>query len=554
MRTNVIRQRVADFLERHAPFDALSPEDRLELAGSGRVKFHESDEYVLRQGEAPGPVVWVIQQGRVELLDEREDGQRLCDVAGEGDILGLERFSGAAEFHYSARTDTDVILYGLAAPLLETLAHAYPPVRRFMQARSSMESAPATQNRASWLEREPPPLEILCAAAPATSAPELPAPVLTRAAVRVMLRHRHPEVLVRHDDRAVLLHERDLSLFSGHQPVRLLEELRRAGSRGVIQALLTQAARLVEEALAQPRDVDECCLFGGEALAALASSSIRLAAAEIEESGLTRPATPHAWIAFDGSARHDATRPVAPTLAAVYDDTSPDASEMDALYFTALAGQTVAWLDAFGIAGTAWPAGAQPGMPLSEWLRLYAETIQDPLRHSIWARRGLFDLRFLAGDEAVFTRLREQMSQELSQERMAVALLANDTMNHAPTAALFSGWAVGLEGTRRDRFDIESAVLAPVADAARVYALAHGRVEAVATLDRLAQAALDTPARAPVLREAADAFRIGIYHASHAGQPHLDPTLLDKYEQLLLKTALAAVQRFLAATVEEFVR
>jgi signal-transduction protein with cAMP-binding, CBS, and nucleotidyltransferase domain len=553
MRTNVIRQRVADFLERHTPFDALSSEDRLDLAGSGRVKFHESDEYVLRQGETPGAVVWVIQQGRVELLDQRGGDVRLCDVAGEGDILGLERFSGAGEYQYSARTGTDVILYGLSASMLESLAGAYPALRRFMQARASIEGAPPTQNRVSWLEREAPPVEILPLPVDGGTLPELAGPLLTRTLVRTMLLHRHPAILVRADGHAAVLRERDLALFSGHQPVRLLEELRRGATRGVIERLLAQAARLVEDALAQPRDVDECCLFGAEVLAALADACTRLAAAELAESGFPAPAAAHAWVAFGSSARHDATRAVTPTLAAIYDDTAPSAGEMDAAYFTALAGQTAAWFEAFGLPGTAWPDGAQPGMPLSEWRRLYAQTLQRPLENSLWARRGLLDLRFLAGDQTIFTSLQRQVGAELAAEQMAVALLANDTLNHAPPDAFFTSLAVDLDGARRDVFDIESAVLAPVADAARVYALAHGHVGTVATLDRLAQAAVDRPALAPVLREAGDAFRIGIYHASLAGQPHLDPARLDKYEQLLLKTALAAVQRFVAATVAEFV-
>src|SRR5688500_12027561 len=47
--TSVIQYRVADFLKRYAPFDSLPDQDLLDLAGSGRVKFHESEEYVYQQ-------------------------------------------------------------------------------------------------------------------------------------------------------------------------------------------------------------------------------------------------------------------------------------------------------------------------------------------------------------------------------------------------------------------------------------------------------------------------------------------------------------------------
>src|SRR4029077_11036331 len=120
MKTSVIRHRVADFLKRHAPFDALEEQDLLDLAGSGKVKFHESEEYLFRQGDPKGQFVWTIQQGRVELIEEGPSGELLRDVLGEGDLLGLERFAGDGICQYSARTASDVILYGVAASLFES--------------------------------------------------------------------------------------------------------------------------------------------------------------------------------------------------------------------------------------------------------------------------------------------------------------------------------------------------------------------------------------------------------------------------------------------------
>ena len=84
MKTSVIRQRVADFLRRHAPFDSLEEQDLLELAGSGKVKFHESDEYVYWQGDAKGAFVWMIQQGRVELL-EQSGGQERLEILSDAE-------------------------------------------------------------------------------------------------------------------------------------------------------------------------------------------------------------------------------------------------------------------------------------------------------------------------------------------------------------------------------------------------------------------------------------------------------------------------------------
>lgn len=61
MKTSVIRQPVADFLRCHVPFDSLAPHDLLDLAGSGKVKFHQSEEYVQMKGDKPNPLIWVVQ-------------------------------------------------------------------------------------------------------------------------------------------------------------------------------------------------------------------------------------------------------------------------------------------------------------------------------------------------------------------------------------------------------------------------------------------------------------------------------------------------------------
>jgi signal-transduction protein with cAMP-binding, CBS, and nucleotidyltransferase domain len=70
MDTATISYRVADFLKKHAPFQAMEDADLLTLAGQGRVRFHERHEHILSQGEAHKHFVFVIQQGVVSLWDE----------------------------------------------------------------------------------------------------------------------------------------------------------------------------------------------------------------------------------------------------------------------------------------------------------------------------------------------------------------------------------------------------------------------------------------------------------------------------------------------------
>ena len=93
METSAISYRVADFLKRHAPFNSVDDVDLLALAGGGRVRFHEPNEYILWQGEPHRYQVFVLQQGTVSLWDESAEGARLRDIRGAGDMLGIERYN-----------------------------------------------------------------------------------------------------------------------------------------------------------------------------------------------------------------------------------------------------------------------------------------------------------------------------------------------------------------------------------------------------------------------------------------------------------------------------
>lgn len=152
MKTSVIRYRVADFLREHQPFDAFSMEDLLAFSGTGRVIFHEDDIHLYLKGQARESWVWVIQQGRVEMLDETPLGVQLRDVLGPGDILGLDR--QATAYSHTARTATEVILYAFDAAAFEGLVTRNPEAARYLTAHLSAGArhtkalqAPATRER-----------------------------------------------------------------------------------------------------------------------------------------------------------------------------------------------------------------------------------------------------------------------------------------------------------------------------------------------------------------------------------------------------------------------
>lgn len=134
MNTATIRYRVADFLSRHAPFQFVEQADLLALAGSGRVRFHERDEFIFQQGEPRQPQVSVIQQGTVELHEDTTTGPRLRDRLGEGELLGIGRFVNAKHYLYTAKTSSDVLLYQFPATEFDKIVAKYQQVADYLSA------------------------------------------------------------------------------------------------------------------------------------------------------------------------------------------------------------------------------------------------------------------------------------------------------------------------------------------------------------------------------------------------------------------------------------
>jgi len=66
-------------------------------------------------------------------------------------------------------------------------------------------------------------------------------------------------------------------------------------------------------------------------------------------------------------------------------------------------------------------------------------------------------------------------------------------------------------------------------------------------------AALHSPEKAGIFKDAADAFRMGLYHQAVAGTPLIAPSGLGKLDQRMMKTSFSSILRLLELTASTFV-
>ncbi|MEZ5398229.1 MAG: putative nucleotidyltransferase substrate binding domain-containing protein [Bryobacteraceae bacterium] len=548
MNTTIIRQRVADFLKSHPPFDQVHNDDLLQLAGAGRIGFHESEEFVFRQGAARAPFVWVIQQGKVEILEDTAAGEQLRDLLGEGDLLGLGRFLGSPNYVHSARTASDVILYGFDATAFASLLERYPAMSRFLEiqlsaikryatgaaSRTTASAGPADLGPQTWLDHPPPSPEFLARRLgdhPALDPGALPAVPAGQSVEQLWttLTETRAEALIIGDPAAPagLLTAADLALLTGRDPRAIALALDTWCTDADRPLLVERAQSIVAESFTAPWAFDRSARLFEILERAAALNLTRYAA---RDAGIGAR-----WLAFGAMGRAEHTSQWTPHFGAIVESSTGPAA--DALAAAIQSRQ---------------PQSANPPhlRTLDEWKAFFSELIDNPVIGCIWENRSLLDLRGLTPNAA--TALQAHIAAEIGSSKGFIRILANDTICQLPALTFFEEFVVDLEGGAHRTLNLYSATLAPIIDSSRVFALSLGLLDCPNTMHRLAAAASAMPGQEAVLHDAAEAFRIACWLVSRHTDPVVAPASLDKYSRWLLRRVFAAIHALLDLTTRRW--
>ena len=604
METAVISYRVADFLKRHPPFNAIEDADLLELAARGRVRFYEPNQYLLWQGEPHRLQVFVIQQGTVSLWDEAGDEAGLRDVRGAGDMLGVERYNDAPSCLCSVRSESDVVVYAFPQDDFDACVMKYPSAAQYVAAegRVTADYHPAGGRRA-------PQSTFLHSLIGAKTLSTCSAQASISDAARQILSTRSDALAIVNSERQAcgivtvdaLLHWVANGGGDVHQPIeRLLAGPPVAVSpdASVADAVLAMEAvgagglaittdgeasgRLL--ALVTASDLGR--LFGEQPAALV--RGIRSATSTAELRDLNRRAraftldyltdaasvewlakmahlvdvaivkrilelagpddVPGCWC-FSGAAGRGESMPVvAPHLVVIAEDVAACASAkdvfervLDSLLECEYLPETAVVFDAAFHVAT-----------VEEWQARYRGWIQDPVRQQMYLARTLFDLRAIHGDPALWASLDATVTSAV--DRDFVHVLANDCLTSLPPLTFYQDAVIDSGGERHSTFQLAHSALQPLVDVGRVYGVAAGQVLGRSTLDRFGVARTLLPENEAIFREASDALRVVLWQQGRVGitqgtsGSELPPALLSRHDRHLLKGGFRAILRLIEFT------
>lgn len=582
--------------------------DLVTLASRGRVKFHESDEYLIWQASSHGANILVIQQGTVSLWEERGaengDGDILRDICGAGDVLGLDRFAGAEKSQLSAKSTSDVVVYAFPAQDFAELLAKYPPAAEYVAAAAAATGGEYRADEQKHLAEEVFLYDVVRgktqeSISTAATIQEAAAALLAsgRDALGVVNEHKHLEGFLTSDrvlqwaanggakaDDAVLtlldipvctivldapISECVLVMAAQNSKAAAILEKTPSGDRfhGIVTAVDLapvfgeQPASLLRDIhtagdLAALRECNQRVrVFLADNLSRAESVDwlSRFAnAADVQI--LTRvlrllnvPQDDAAcWCLTGATGRQESLTQAAPGIAMIH---AEDAGALRKHFDSVLSA-----LPLCGYLNTDAPNDSAVCASIAEWEACFEGWLQDPIQNDIFAARPMFDLRPFAGNLKLFDPIRAAVAGGVN--KTFLYLLANDCLSNLPPLTFFRDAVVHGSGEQSDVFDLQRTALEPLVDVGRVFGLAAGHPLGSTTLERLAWAKSMLPEQELIFREASETLRAVLFHQARVGirertnGAQLPPALLSRHDRQVLKNGFRSILRLLEFTAE----
>lgn len=304
-------------------------------------------------------------------------------------------------------------------------------------------------------------------------------------AMLLMARHNvhHVPVLER-GTVAGLLSANDLSAPQSSSPVYLVSEIHRQHD---LAGLVAAAARVAP--LQRNLAAAQASAFSTGYVVTAVTDAITVRLLQMAEARWGPPPVPYAWVAAGSQARSEQTARSDQDNCLLLDDAYR--ADLHGPYFETLAHEVNAGLDACGYVYCPGAMMARTDtwrQPRRRWAAYFQQWTDEPDPQALMLTSVFFDLRAVHGDTALLDGLRHEVLQRTRANRIFLAHLVGNALQHRPPLTVFGGIATTRVGEHADTVNLKHGGVVPIVDLARIYALAGGHAE-VNTQRRLAVAA-----------------------------------------------------------------
>lgn len=119
--SNVIVNRVAEFLKTYPPFNFLSKDDLENVAKQVSIKYFEEGERLFSQGEPAQSHFFIIREGSVKLTENQASGELVKEYCDQGDVFGVLALMGKRPYVLNAIVAEETIVYFVPVSIFELI-------------------------------------------------------------------------------------------------------------------------------------------------------------------------------------------------------------------------------------------------------------------------------------------------------------------------------------------------------------------------------------------------------------------------------------------------
>ncbi len=131
--SNLIAQRIYDYLKDLQPFTYLTPEVLLRISGRVEVLYLPPDRTVFKAGDPAGTRIYLVREGSVELFNPGPDGkEELVDRCGEGELFGIRPLLAEEDYALNARTAEETLIYAIELAGFRQLLDTNPRLAHYL--------------------------------------------------------------------------------------------------------------------------------------------------------------------------------------------------------------------------------------------------------------------------------------------------------------------------------------------------------------------------------------------------------------------------------------
>ena len=534
---------VADFLSRHAPFDALPESVRRSLPRRMTSRYYRRGSHLMAVGRDSDDL-YLVRSGAIEIRDA--DGG-LVRQGAEGTTAGSTTLVGGNPSRFDVVAMEDTLALHLPAAVFHELSGAYPRFAdHFDMERTDRLRPTATGTRSTGhgeailrvsareVARRAP-VTVPLGAAIAEAAQEMTAEGVSSLLVldgeRLVgiltdrdLRRRvvaegldparpvdevmTPDPLVADADASALellltmtqanIHH--LPVVEGGRPIGMvtttdLMRLERVSAVYVagdvakqtdvagVAAVAARLPRIVDQLVEQEVSAGDITRMVTAVGDAVERRIIALVEAELEAEGWG-PAPSYCWMVLGSKARHEQALGSDQDHAVIVADDAPEGAEE---YVAALAERVVTGLETAGYPrcdGDVMASNPRWRQRLSGWRREFRQWIEQPVSDAVLTASIFFDSRPLAGDRGLHEALTAEVTARAPQGTLFLAHLAKQAVLNEPPLGFFRGFVLAKAGEHKDTLDLKRGGIGAIVDLARVHALGNG-LASVSTRSRL---------------------------------------------------------------------